>query len=179
MAGRRTPESPAVSLEVALRLEAGGGGLLPCVSYDRLPSGYRPGTRHSCRPSPRTSTGRGWCPGPPVRHEKDRPHGSDGNLETDGCWGPRVNATLKRVLFGMLLVVVGVLVRNASTAFPAHERPVAFSDFMADVDSGKVEQVTITGHMIAGLYRTNKQSFQTYAPSQYQGLANTLPARGI
>ena len=51
-----------------------------------------------------------------------------------------MNATLKRVLFGMLLVVVGVLVWNASTAFPAHERRVAFSDFMADVDSGKVEQ---------------------------------------
>jgi len=90
-----------------------------------------------------------------------------------------VNATLKRVLFGMLLVVVGVLVWNASTAFPAHERRVAFSDFMADVNSGKVEQVTITGHEIAGISRTDEKDFRTYAPSQYQGLANTLLARGI
>jgi cell division protease FtsH len=90
-----------------------------------------------------------------------------------------VNSTLKRVLFWMVLVVVGVLVWNFSTTFQTHERPVAFSDFMADVDSGKVEQVTITGHEIAGIYRTDKESFWTYAPSQYEGLANQLIERGI
>ncbi len=60
-----------------------------------------------------------------------------------------MNSTLKRVLFWMVLVVVGVLVWKFSTTFQTHERPVAFSDFMADVDSGKVEQVTIAGHEIA------------------------------
>ena len=85
-----------------------------------------------------------------------------------------MNSPLKSVLFGMVLVVVGVLVWNVSTTFQTHERPVAFSDFMADVDSGKVEQVTITGHEIAGISRTDKERFWTYAPSQYEGLANRL-----
>ena len=90
-----------------------------------------------------------------------------------------MNSTLKRVLFGMVLVVVGVSVWHFSTTFQTHERPVAFSDFMADVDSGNVEQVTITGNEIAGIHRTDKESFWTYAPSQYEGLANQLIERGI
>jgi len=79
----------------------------------------------------------------------------------------------------MVLVVVGVLVWKFSTTFQTHERPAAFSDFMADVDSGKVEQVTIAGHEIAGIYRTDTESFRTYAPSQYDGLARKLIERGI
>ena len=80
-----------------------------------------------------------------------------------------MNSTLKRVLFWLVLVVVGVLVWTFSTNFKTHERPVAFSDFMADVDSGKVETVTITGHEIAGIYRADHRGFWTYAPSQYKG----------
>jgi len=90
-----------------------------------------------------------------------------------------VSSTLRRVLVWMGLVVVGVLVWNVSTTFQTPERPVAFSDFMADVDAGKVEQVTITGHEIAGIYRTDNERFWTYAPSQYEGLANQLIERGI
>ena len=48
-------------------------------------------------------------------------------------------STLKRVLFWMGLVVVGVLVWKFSTTFQTHERPVAFSDFMADVNSGRIQ----------------------------------------
>jgi cell division protease FtsH len=90
-----------------------------------------------------------------------------------------VNSTLKRVLLGIVLVGVGVWVWNVSTTFQTHERPVAFSDFLADVDAGTVEQVTITGHEIAGISRTDKARFRTYAPSQYKGLANQLIERGM
>jgi hypothetical protein len=79
----------------------------------------------------------------------------------------------------MVFVVIGVLVRKFSTTFQTHERPVVFSDFMADVDSGKVEQVTIAGHEITGIDRTDKKGFRTYAPSQYDGLARKLIERGI
>src|SRR5713101_9786518 len=88
-------------------------------------------------------------------------------------------STLKRVLFWVGLVVVGVLVWKFSPTFQTHERPVAFSDFMADVDAGKVEQVTIAGHEIAGIYRPDKERFRTYAPSQYDGLAHQLLKRGV
>jgi cell division protease FtsH len=89
-----------------------------------------------------------------------------------------MNSTLKMSLLGIVLVVAGVWVWNFSTTSQTPERPVTFSDFLADVDAGKVEQVTITGHEIAGISRTDKERFRTTVPDQYKGLANKLIERG-
>ena len=86
---------------------------------------------------------------------------------------------MKRLLFWVGLVVVGVVVWNVSTQLHTHQPPVAFSDFMADVEAGKVETVTIVGSEITGIYRTDHETFRTFAPSQYERLANTLIDRGI
>ena len=45
-------------------------------------------------------------------------------------------------------------------------------------DNGTVASVEITGQEIAGITKQN-QSFHTYAPSQYEGLANKLIDRGV
>jgi cell division protease FtsH len=79
----------------------------------------------------------------------------------------------------MILVVVAVAVWNFSTRFQTHERSVPFSDFMADVEAGKVDKVTITGQEVTGIYRAGGEAFHTYAPSQYDALANKLIERGI
>ena len=50
---------------------------------------------------------------------------------------------------------------------------------MADVDAGKVEKVTIVGQDVTGIYRADKEAFHTYAPAQYDGLANKLYEKGI
>jgi cell division protease FtsH len=89
-----------------------------------------------------------------------------------------VNSTVKSLLFWMVLVVVGVLVWNFSTRFQTHDRPVSFSEFMSWVDSGQVARVTITGSEITGLTKAN-DSFKTYAPGQYEGLANRLIERSV
>jgi cell division protease FtsH len=90
-----------------------------------------------------------------------------------------LNSTLKSLVFWMVLVVVAVAVWNFSTRFQARERSVPFSDFMADVDAGKVDKVTITGQDVTGVYRSDKEAFHTYAPAQYDGLANKLIEKGI
>ena len=80
----------------------------------------------------------------------------------------------------MVLVVVAVGVWNFSSKFQSPSKPVPFSDFMTDVETGKVEKVTITGQEIIGTFRAdNKETFHTYAPAQYEGLANKLIAQGI
>ncbi len=89
-----------------------------------------------------------------------------------------MNSTLKSLLFWMVLVVVGVLVWNFSTRFQTHDRPVSFSEFMSWVDSGQVARVTITGNEINGISKAN-ESFKTYAPDQYEGLANRLIERNV
>src|SRR3982074_2023173 len=82
-------------------------------------------------------------------------------------------------MFWVVLVVVGVLVWNFSTKFQQHERTVTFSEFMSWADAGSVEKVTITGQEIVGVTKGTHESFHTYAPSQYDGLANKLIERGI
>tara|TARA_B100000678_G_scaffold129956_2_gene108698 strand:+ start:864 stop:2750 length:1887 start_codon:yes stop_codon:yes gene_type:complete len=78
----------------------------------------------------------------------------------------------------MALVVVGVLIWNFSTNFQAGDRTEVFSEFMALVDQGQIGDVTIMGNEISGTTRDGVR-FQTYAPPQYEGLANTLLDRGI
>ena len=79
----------------------------------------------------------------------------------------------------MVLVVVAVAVWNFSTRFQTQSKSVPFSEFMMDVESGKVEKVAITGQEINGSYRADKETFHTYAPAQYEGLANKLIEKGV
>ena len=90
-----------------------------------------------------------------------------------------MNSTLKSLVFWMVLVVVAVGVWNFSSKFQSPSKPVPFSDFMTDVEAGKVEKVTITGQEIIGSFRADKETFHTYAPAQYEGLANKLIAQGF
>jgi cell division protease FtsH len=78
----------------------------------------------------------------------------------------------------MVLVIVGALVWNFSTTFQARERTVTFSDFMSWVESGQVTTVTITGNEITGTTKAD-ETFRTYAPPQYEGLANKLVERNV
>ena len=86
--------------------------------------------------------------------------------------------SLKNLMFWMALVVVGVLIWNFSTNFQAGDRAEIFSEFIALVDQGQIDEVTIMGNEISGTTRDGVR-FRTYAPPQYEGLANTLLERGI
>ena len=89
-----------------------------------------------------------------------------------------MNPTLKSLLFWMVLVVVGVLIWNFSTNFQARDSAVIFSEFIAQVDGGQVESVTITGNELVGQLK-NGERFRTFAPPQYEGLANVLLERDV
>ncbi|OFW12571.1 MAG: cell division protein FtsH [Acidobacteria bacterium RIFCSPLOWO2_12_FULL_67_14] len=78
----------------------------------------------------------------------------------------------------MALVVIGVLVWNFSTKFQTSHKPLTFTEFMASVDAGQIDRVTITGNEIIGVNKAN-ENFRTYAPPQYEGLANRLLDRNV
>ncbi len=89
-----------------------------------------------------------------------------------------MNSTLKSLLFWMVLVVVGVLIWNFSTAFAGKsENSMQFSEFLQKVDQDQVASVVIVGHDITGSLKNNDH-FRTYAPD-YQGLAAKLHEKGI
>jgi cell division protease FtsH len=90
-----------------------------------------------------------------------------------------VNSTLKSLLFWMVLVVVGVLLWQFSTNYQQHDSVISFSEFMEKVNGGQVASVTITGNEVTGVYKAANETFRTYAPAQYDGLANKLIDKGV
>jgi cell division protease FtsH len=90
-----------------------------------------------------------------------------------------VNSTLKSLLFWMVLVVVCVLLWQFSTNYQQHDSVISFSDFMEKVNGGQVASVTITGNEVTGVYKAANETFRTYAPAQYDGLANKLIDKGV
>ena len=90
-----------------------------------------------------------------------------------------MNSTLRSLLFWLVLVIVGgrssgISRRHSSRAIGRSR----FSEFMSWVDSGQVAEVTIAGNEITGTTKAN-ETFRTYAPSQYDGLANKLVERNV
>ena len=94
-----------------------------------------------------------------------------------------MNSTLKSLLFWMVLVVVGVLIWQFSVGLRPSPTTIPFSQFLQKVDAGDVATVVMTGSEITGTYNGNAgngtDKFRTYAPAQYEGLANKLFDKGV
>ena len=94
-----------------------------------------------------------------------------------------MNSTLKSLLFWMVLVVVGVLIWQFSTSLQNQNDEIAFTQFLQHVQNKQVASVTMEGSDITGVLVGNTgaghSKFRTYAPTQYQGLANELNAAQV
>ncbi len=89
-----------------------------------------------------------------------------------------MNATLKNLLFWMVIIVVGVLIWNFTSTFQKSDRTIIFSDFIQWVDQGLVGSVTISGSEVTGVTKLN-ENFRTTAPASYDNLAGKLIDRNI
>ena len=94
-----------------------------------------------------------------------------------------MNSTLKSLLFWMVLVVVGVLIWQFSNSLQSKENDISFSRFMKHVEDKQVVNVMITGNEVTGTLTgtagNGNDKFRTYAPTQYEGLANKLESLGV
>jgi cell division protease FtsH len=77
------------------------------------------------------------------------------------------------LVFWIVMAVIAVLVWNFSTKFQTNAKILSFTEFVMAVDADQVATVTITGNEITGT-RKDGESFRSYAPPQYEGLANHL-----
>ena len=89
-----------------------------------------------------------------------------------------MNSTTRSLLFWMVLVVALVLIWNLSSQFRAGDSLVSFSEFIRWVDTGQVDRVELKGNEIIGR-SSSGETFRTYAPPQYEGLANKLLERDV
>ncbi len=91
-----------------------------------------------------------------------------------------MNANVKTVIFWVVLICVAVLlwavVRSGHTP---HERPLNFSEFLADVEAGNIKEVNIDGNEIKGDYQNGRDTFTTVAPSNYPKLFDLLQDKKV
>jgi flagellar biogenesis protein FliO len=90
---------------------------------------------------------------------------------------PRFDATFRTVMLWLSLLLVVFLAWHFAQ-IQKKEMAVKFSEFMAQVESGQVADVTITGSEIKG-HNTNRQSFKTFAPGGYDRLVDALLAKKV
>jgi len=78
----------------------------------------------------------------------------------------------------VVAVVGGTMVWHVSGQFQSSSRRVSLTQFLRDVDSGKVETISIHGDEVVGV-NTQTGSFRTYTPRGYVGLVNRLIDRDV
>ena len=79
------------------------------------------------------------------------------------------------VIIALLLVALFNLFQSSSGRGPQAQK--AFSDFLSEVDSGQVTEVTIQGNTLTGR-TTSGQAIQTYAPND-PNLVGRLQSKGV
>src|SRR4029077_20777760 len=77
---------------------------------------------------------------------------------------------------GLLLVALFNLFQTSSSRAP--QSTLAFSDFLNDVNSGGVTDVTIQGNNISGHFSDGRAPFTTYAPND-PNLVNRLTEKNV
>jgi cell division protease FtsH len=91
-----------------------------------------------------------------------------------------VNSTVKTVVFWLVIVVSAFLlwtvVKQGSSG--QKDREVNFSQFMLDVDQGKVAEVTIIGMEIRGK-ESDSSLFHTTVPANYPDMIKTLRDKNV
>ncbi len=89
-----------------------------------------------------------------------------------------MNGTLRTVMLWLSLLVVIFLAWHFAQ-IQKKETPAKFSDFVQQVETGQVKDVTITGNEIKGHYVATGEAFRTFAPQGYDKLVDTLLAKKV
>src|SRR5580692_1907746 len=79
------------------------------------------------------------------------------------------------VIIGLVLIALFNLFQNSGQRVAGRDIP--YSQFLGEVDQGKVHNVIISGQQIAGIY-SDGGAFQTFAPEDPE-LVKRLEARGV
>jgi cell division protease FtsH len=108
------------------------------------------------------------------RHLAGRPPGVD--LSQEGVANVNFSRNAALWIFIVLLVLLLFnLFQGTATRGPA--QPMAFSDFIGEVQDSQVREVTIQGEQITGHFNDGRQ-FQTYAPDD-PNLVSMLLENGV
>ena len=91
-----------------------------------------------------------------------------------------MNSTVKTVVFWLVIVLSAFLLWQVvrTGANSQKEKPINFSEFLADVDQGKISEVTITAQEVRGKFK-DQTTFSTTAPANYPDMIKDLRDKGV
>jgi len=90
-----------------------------------------------------------------------------------------VNSNIKTAIFWVVLICVAVLLWTVvKTGKSRPDQAINFSQFLADVEAGKVKQVQISGTEVHGEYRENA-AFHTQIPLNYPDIYKLLTEKNV
>jgi cell division protease FtsH len=91
-----------------------------------------------------------------------------------------VNSTVKTVLFwvgiGVSALVLWTVIQQGRNG--QKDAEINFSQFMTDVDQGKVHEVTVDGMQLRGKFSDNS-AFHTTVPANYPDMIKALQSKGV
>ena len=92
-----------------------------------------------------------------------------------------MNSNVKTAIFWVVLVCVGILLWTVVTTNKARSsQELSFSQFMAQVESGRVKEVTMTGSEVKGSFKDDKTTeLRTSVPPAYQDIYKILLDKGV
>ncbi len=93
-----------------------------------------------------------------------------------------MNSTVKTIVFWVLIAVSAVLLWHLvvrAGGAGVQEREISFSDFMKQVDSGKISEVTILGAEVRGKFRDENAVFHTTVPTNYPDMITVLRQKDV
>ncbi len=91
-----------------------------------------------------------------------------------------MNSNIKTAIFWVVLICVAILLWTVVKSGKGRaERQVNFSQFLADVEAGKVKDVTFSGSEVRGDYKDINEGFRTQSPLNYPDLYKVLLDKGV
>lgn len=91
-----------------------------------------------------------------------------------------MNSTLKTIIFWLVILVSAMLLWHITRTSPSDRSTpeITYSQFMDDVDAGKVASVNISGGRIRGMYKGG-QSFTLAGPENAAVYLEHLRSKGV
>jgi cell division protease FtsH len=91
-----------------------------------------------------------------------------------------VNSNIKTAIFWVVLICVAVLLWTVvRTGKGPRQTTINFSQFLSDVDEGKVKQVTFRGTDVQGDYKDVNAGFKTQVPINYPDIYKKLEDKKV
>ncbi|HTZ84989.1 MAG TPA: ATP-dependent metallopeptidase FtsH/Yme1/Tma family protein [Candidatus Acidoferrales bacterium] len=92
-----------------------------------------------------------------------------------------MNRTLKTVVFWAVISLSAMLMWETVRSKSGDQRQpeISYSQFMSEVDAGRVANVRIRGSEINGTYRDGKNQFHLIGPANPEVYTDTLRAKGV